>query len=78
MPAKSALHQVFCSNVKSRRIEIELTQTALGERLGMSHSAISQVESGVSVPGLLLMEKIAAALGITVPELLTAHETAEV
>lgn len=43
---RSADADGLAMRVKARRLELGLTQTVLAERLGVSHSAISQIESG--------------------------------
>jgi transcriptional regulator with XRE-family HTH domain len=46
-----------------------LTLRELAERAGCTHSYISQIEKGVTVPSLSMVGKLAAALGINVVEL---------
>ena len=56
--------------IKAARRKAGLTQKQLGERLGVSESAIAQHESGQRVPKLDTLQHIAAALGIPVTELI--------
>ena len=46
-----------------------LTQDELGARLGVSNQAVSKWETGVSLPDVLLLPKIADVLGITLEKL---------
>jgi DNA-binding XRE family transcriptional regulator len=45
------------------RLEHELTQKELADRIGTSHSAISRLESGQATISLKTMKRIAEALG---------------
>ena len=56
--------------IKAARKKAGLTQKQLGERLGVSESAIAQHESGQRVPKLDTLQHIAAALDIPVTELI--------
>ena len=46
-----------------------LTQDELGALLGVSNQAVSKWETGVSLPDVLLLPKIADALGVTLEQL---------
>lgn len=48
-----------------------LTQRALAERIGVTDKAVSKWESGRGLPDISLVEPLAAALGVSVAELLT-------
>jgi transcriptional regulator with XRE-family HTH domain len=56
--------------LREARVERGLSLRALGERTGFSASFLSQVERGTSSPSLASLEKIAAALDLTVSRLL--------
>lgn len=60
-------------NIKRIRKERGLTQKELGERLGMTQSAIWQFESDKTSPKIETVEKIATALDVT-PYDLMGHE----
>jgi len=55
--------------LKIRRIENDLTQQELADRVGLTNQTISDYESGRSNPSYKAMEKIAAELNSTVDEL---------
>jgi transcriptional regulator with XRE-family HTH domain len=55
--------------VKRFRKERGLTVRRLAERAGCTHSYISQLEKGTTVPSLSMVGKLAAALGINVVDL---------
>lgn len=55
--------------LKIRRIENNLTQQELADRVGLTNQTISDYESGRSNPSYKVMEKIAAELNSTVDEL---------
>lgn len=60
-------------NIKRIRKERGLTQQDLGDRLGMTQSAIWQFESDKTSPKLETVEKIAVALGVTAFDLMGAE-----
>jgi ribosome-binding protein aMBF1 (putative translation factor) len=45
-----------------RRMELDLTQEQLAERMGTSHSAISRIESGQHSTSVQTLQRLAAAL----------------
>ena len=45
-----------------RRMELELTQEQLAERMGTSHSAISRIESGQHSTSVQTLQRLAVAL----------------
>lgn len=45
-----------------RRMELELTQEQLAERMGTSHSAISRIESGQHSTSVQTLQRLAEAL----------------
>ncbi len=45
-----------------RRVELNLTQEQLAERMGTSHSAISRIESGQHGTSVRTLQRLAAAL----------------
>lgn len=49
--------------VERRRRQAGLTQTALAERIGTTQAAISKVETGRTLPGLEVLDRIARATG---------------
>lgn len=52
-------------NIAKYRKQKSFTQEQLGERLGVSNQAVSKWESGVSLPDVMLLPKIAEVLGTT-------------
>ena len=51
------------------RTELDLTQAALAERVGVSRKTINTVENGVFIPSTLLALKLARALGRRVEDI---------
>ena len=51
-----------------------LTQARLAELLGVTDKAVSRWETGRGLPDLTLLEPLAKALGISVPELLSGEQ----
>jgi len=63
--------QKFGSRVKELRSVRGITQENLAELAGLSRQYIGDVERGTRNISLVNIEKIAAALDVTLPELLT-------
>lgn len=59
--------------VKRAREAALLTQTQLGDRIGASLNAISEIERGITVPSLTTAWSIAEALGLTLDEVVGRH-----
>jgi transcriptional regulator with XRE-family HTH domain len=55
--------------IKKYRNDRGLTMRQLAEKVGCTHSYISQVEKGLSVPSLSMVGKLASALDISVVDL---------
>jgi transcriptional regulator with XRE-family HTH domain len=49
--------------VERLRMEVGLTQADLARRVGTTQAAISKIETGRTVPGLELLDRLAAAIG---------------
>ena len=61
--------------IQNLRKAKNLTQTELGERLGVSTQAVSKWERGESMPDISLLTSLAAALETTTDNILTAGST---
>lgn len=61
------------SFIQSLRKEQNLTQAQLGQMLNVTDKAISRWERGVGFPDISLLEPLAQALGVTVPELMRSQ-----
>jgi ribosome-binding protein aMBF1 (putative translation factor) len=48
--------------VRERRVTLELSQTELAARAGMTQPALSRLEAGGSVPTIPVLDRISAAL----------------
>src|SRR5215207_2000541 len=48
--------------VRSRRLELGISQSELARRAGMTQSAVSRLEAGGAVPTIGVLERLAAAL----------------
>jgi transcriptional regulator with XRE-family HTH domain len=62
---------VLGAQVRALRRERGLTLKALGQRAGLSHPFLSQVERGLAQPSLGSVQRIAGALGVPVGQLWT-------
>ena len=59
----------ICSNILSLRKKKKLTQEQLGRLLGVTNQAVSEWESGQTLPDVMLLPKIAEVLGVTLSQL---------
>lgn len=57
-------------NVRKLRVEKNMTQRELAEKVGVSQPMIQQIERGSKVPSVVLGRDIATALGASVEDLL--------
>ena len=63
-------------NIAAYRKAKNMTQDELGNQLSVSNQAVSKWESGVSMPDIILLPKIAKALGITLDAIYGIEELA--
>jgi predicted transcriptional regulator len=63
------LHGRFCRNIRSRRLELGLTQAQLAAKMGVQQPIIARLEAGGSAPTLDTVESVAKSLGLS-PEAL--------
>ena len=63
------LKRLFGTAIKSQRSELGISQEELAERAGLHRTYISDVERGVRNPSLESIEKLAAALDLSVSHL---------
>ena len=68
-PQATYTEKTLSQQVLSWRQDIGLTQGELERRAGLAHNAISRIEQGDVSPKLETIEKIAAAMSISVEQL---------
>lgn len=56
-------------NIKKYRLEADLTQERLAEKVGIHPTYVGKLESGKSNPSTKMLFKISRALGIKLPAL---------
>ena len=59
--------------IRDRRLELGLTQLQLADRLGVTDKAVSKWERAVSYPDITILRELAAALEVSVTELLAGE-----
>ncbi len=64
----------FGNHIYELRIRAGLTQSELGDLLGISDKSVSKWENGKSKPQVSILVKLADALGVTVDELLSCSK----
>lgn len=58
-------------NIKKRRTKLGLSQEDFAQKSGVKYTTLTKVESGViKTPSVLMVEKIAKALGVSIEDLL--------
>ena len=62
--------------IKQARERLGMTQEQLAKALGVTQGAVSQWEMGITHPGFESLRKLAAALGVTVDELINGKKEA--
>lgn len=60
--------------LKRKRLECNMTQTELAEKVGVTQGAIWQWENGKADPSLENLKKMATFMGCTIDELLGEKE----
>lgn len=63
------IEKVFAVNLKKIRKQKDMTQNELAQKSGVSIGTISSYESGIKSPSLLIVAKLAEALGVSIDEL---------
>lgn len=67
-------HYVTGETVKRLREGLHMTQAQLAQSLGVTDKAVSKWETGRGLPDVFLLEPLARALRISVPELLSGEQ----
>jgi transcriptional regulator with XRE-family HTH domain len=67
--ARPDIREKFGFAVKERREELELTQEDLAGRAGIHRTYLSDIERGSRNVSLINVERLAAALDLSLPEL---------
>lgn len=70
------MRRLLGRNVRTKRIEAELTQEQLSERSGFSQQYISDMERGLRNPTIVSLYELAQALETTPVALITPDEEA--
>lgn len=63
------IEKAFAVNLKKIRKQKDITQNELAQKSGVSIGTISSYESGIKSPSLLIVAKLAEALGVSIDEL---------
>ena len=58
------------SGLRQYRVQADLTQTELAQRLGVRQSTVSQWENGISIPSAMRFVQLANVLDVPVSDLL--------
>lgn len=77
MPASPDFQRALGAAVKTRRLELGLTQEQLSLRAELHQRWISNVETGVRNPSYASLRRLARGLDLTTSELIRRAEAAE-
>ncbi len=58
------------ANIRKRRIEVEMSQKDLAEKVQVTQSMLCQIERGTKIPTMALGKEIADALGCRMESLI--------
>lgn len=75
MDTASDINAQLAERLRSLRSERELSLDGLAERTGVSRSMISLIERGESNPTAVVLDKLAAGLGVTLASLFAERES---
>ena len=67
-------HYVTGAAIRQLREKKKMTQTQLAQRLSVSDKTVSKWETGRGLPDITLLEPLAGALGVSLPELLSGEQ----
>ena len=73
-PMSQKIQQVFGEVIRRRREAAGVTQEDLGHWSGLSRNYIGMLERGERVPTILVMHKVAVALGVSMSALVRELE----
>lgn len=68
---------VFAQNVRRLRLERELTQEALAQKAGLNTTDVRRIETNRRDPGVKVVGKLAAGLGVTIGALFEGADPPE-
>ena len=66
--------EIFGNFIAAARHDLGITQQALANQLHVTDKAVSKWERGLCYPDLTMLEKLAAALGLTIGELMACEK----
>ena len=64
------MDKIFCQNLKSARIECEMTQKQVADKLNVVESCYANWEQGRTEPNIAMLRKLCEIFEITVDELI--------
>lgn len=73
--SKDSIQIVFARNLRNRRKKLGLTQSELAERIGVSTSFITEIETGKKAPSFTTIERIANSTGVPAWTFFCEHGT---
>jgi transcriptional regulator with XRE-family HTH domain len=70
MKSKSSARRIFAENLRKARLTKKLSQEALAELAGIHRTYVGSVERAERNVSIDNMERLAAAIGVSLPDLL--------
>ena len=74
MPGRGPGHLHLASSIRSMRLRNGLSQRQLAARMSVPRTYVSKIENEKATPTLSSLERLARALEVTVPDLLSGGE----
>jgi len=74
-PRHGALDAALGDRIRRRRRELQLSQSALGAKLGITFQQVQKYENGTNRVSATMLVKVSQALAIPVGELLQTNES---
>ena len=68
---------MFCDRLKTARINAKMSQREVAEKIGISQTSYSFLESGLREPSMLYLRRIAALLNVSIDWLCDNHPDEE-
>lgn len=75
MERDEALIAAFADELRARRSALELSQEELAHRVGVNRTYMAKLELAQNQPTLTVLQAIARALAVPLPELMSAVST---
>ena len=77
MPSRMRAGKIVAHNLRKLRVKSDLSQENLAVDAGIDRTYVSRLERGVQNPSVVVLEKLATALGVKIGDLFLAPRAGE-